>query len=63
LAVLERQLKLREQLRRAGRISHSRLFFMEDGQAIQNIVDPGRRWRAVISEVADPTPQTILRPP
>jgi hypothetical protein len=51
LAVLERQRKLHEQLRRAGRIHHSRLFFMEDGQAIHNIADPGRRWRQSLAKL------------
>jgi integrase len=36
LQILDRQLTLRDQMKRAGKIDHDHLFFQEDGQPIQH---------------------------
>jgi len=40
VAVLKRQLKLREELRQAGRIDHDQIFFTENGKRFRDIDDP-----------------------
>src|ERR1035438_6407886 len=49
---LERQLSLRAQLRRAGKIGHDHLFFMQHGEPIRDIEEPGRRWRETLAKLA-----------
>lgn len=44
LAVLHRQLSLRNRLPREGRIRHSHLFFTEDGSPFHSIHQSGTRW-------------------
>lgn len=58
IAVLKRQLDLRERLRRARKIDHEHLFFMEDGAPIRDIEESGRRWRATLSRL----PVRLRRP-
>lgn len=48
LDVLKRQLKLREALIEAGKISHDLVFFDEDGAPIINLSYPYRRWGYVL---------------
>jgi integrase len=45
LAVLARQLKLRERLVAEGRITHDRLFFRKNGDPIQNLIGVRSRWQ------------------
>ena len=52
LGVLERQLSLRDQLQRAGKIGHDHLFFMQHGEPIRDIEEPGRRWRETLAKLA-----------
>ncbi len=52
LAVLDRQLKLRDQLQRAGKINHDHLFFTQDGAPILDIEEPGRRWSEALAKLA-----------
>jgi integrase len=51
-AVLERQLRLREQLERAGRIHHQNLFFHADGGAIRRLYQVHRNWRLTLKRLA-----------
>jgi hypothetical protein len=48
LDVLKRQLSLREELRRVGKIDHDLVFFDEDGAPIINLSYPYRRWGYVL---------------
>jgi integrase len=48
IAVLERQLQLREQLVRAGRLRHAHLFFYGNGEAIRDLRTVYPRWRRTL---------------
>jgi integrase len=48
VAVLERQLALRERLRRAGRIDHEHLFFTATGEPIRRLYIPYSHWRSTL---------------
>jgi len=48
VAVLERQLALRERLRRAGRIDHEQLFFTATGAPIRRLHTTYSHWRATL---------------
>lgn len=45
IGVLKRQLALREELVRAGKINHDLLFFKANGQPLRNLLYPGKRWQ------------------
>jgi integrase len=49
LAVLKRQLALRDRLQRAGVIRHEHVFFCETGEPFWNLQIPGKRWRATLT--------------
>jgi hypothetical protein len=51
VAVLKRQLKLREELRQAGRIDHNQIFFTENGKRFRDIDDPGSRWSLSLAKL------------
>jgi integrase len=51
-AVLERQLALRQQLLRRGRIHHEHLFFHRNGQPIQRLHEVHRRWQRTLKKLA-----------
>ena len=53
IAVLRRHLVLRNELVRAGRIDHDRLFFKASGQHIQNLQYPGMRWHRTMSRLTN----------
>jgi integrase len=59
LAVLQRQLALREQLRRAGKLDHEYLFFKANGAPIRNLQYPYTRWRRSLARL----PQIRYRKP
>ncbi len=46
--VLQRQLALREQLKRAGKLGHEHLFFKANGAPIRNLQYPYTRWRRTL---------------
>jgi integrase len=48
LEVMTRQLELRQQLKRAGKVDHDRLFFKASGGAIRILQYPHRRWRRTL---------------
>jgi integrase len=48
VSVLERQLRLRDQLKRESRIAHEFLFFEGDGRAFQDTRNPYRRWKRTL---------------
>lgn len=48
VGVLKRQLALREELVRAGKIDHELLFFKASGQPLPNLLYPGIRWRRTL---------------
>jgi integrase len=52
IAVLERQLQLRERLVPAGRLKHSHLFFHAKGEAIQDVRTVYRCWRRTLRRLA-----------
>jgi integrase len=52
MLVLRRQLSLRDQLQRSGKIGHDHLFFMQHGGPIRDIEEPGRRWRETLARLA-----------
>ena len=49
--VLKRQLALRDQLVRDGKIDHDLVFFQEDGAPIVNLSYPYDRWRYVVEQI------------
>jgi integrase len=51
-AVLERQLALREELVRRGRIQHDQLFFYADGRPIRRLYDVHRHWQQSLKTLA-----------
>jgi integrase len=51
-AVLERQLVLRQQLVRRGRIHHEHLFFHGNGKPIQRLHEVHRRWHRTLKKLA-----------
>ncbi len=51
LAVLRRQLALRDQFQRNGRLRHAHLFFSDDGAPIQSIHEPGARWTKTLARL------------
>ena len=51
LQILDRQLTLRDQMKRAGKIDHDHLFFQEDGQPIQHARYPYARWRQTLRKL------------
>jgi integrase len=51
LAVLRRQLALRERLLREGRIRHSQLFFTKDGSPFHSIHESGARWAKTLARL------------
>jgi len=51
LAVLRRQLALREQQVRAGKVKHDFVFFKDDGAPIRSLKYPYMRWRYVIDQL------------
>ena len=53
IRVLARQLKVREQLKVAGRIDHAHLFFTAEGRAIRHLQYVARRWRQSLSRLSD----------
>jgi integrase len=52
ISVLERQLRLRERLERAGRIQHPHLFFHANGDAIRDVRAVYPRWRRTLRHLA-----------
>ncbi|HEY0941890.1 MAG TPA: DUF3596 domain-containing protein [Steroidobacter sp.] len=54
LAVLSRQLILRERLKQAGRIDHEQLFFDRDGRPFLDTKNPYRRWRRTFDRLQIP---------
>ena len=52
ITLIERQLRLREQLAREGRINQDRLFFMDSGRAISDLKYPYTRWRRRLRRLA-----------
>lgn len=48
VAVLKRQLALRERLQRAGRIKHEHLFFTVTGEPIRRLYTPYSHWRRTL---------------
>jgi hypothetical protein len=51
-SVLERQLRLRKQLRQAGRIHHPHLFFHANGEPIRRLYQVHRHWRLTLQRLA-----------
>jgi integrase len=51
VAVLKRQLKVREDLQRVGKIDHEKIFFSENGQPFRDIDDPGSRWSLSLAKL------------
>lgn len=51
ISVLRRQLALRDQLRRTGRLRHSHLFFTEDGSPFRSIHESGERWAKTMARL------------
>ena len=51
IAVLERQLRLRERLVREGRINHHSLFFTDDGTPIPDVRHPYQRWERTLKRL------------
>jgi integrase len=51
IGVLKRQLALREELVRAGKIDHDFLFFKANGQPLRNLLYSGIRWRRTLSRL------------
>lgn len=51
LLVLERHLHLRARLKRAGKINHDHVFFLNSGEPILNLVYPARRWRKTLESL------------
>jgi integrase len=52
IAVLNRQLALRAELERAGKIDHDYLFFKASGEPIRNLQYPYTRWRQTFARCA-----------
>ncbi|MFL6604002.1 MAG: hypothetical protein ACJ8R9_22105 [Steroidobacteraceae bacterium] len=52
IAVLGRQLELRQRLLRAGVIQHEHLFFTADGEPIRRLAYPYSRWRRTLQTLA-----------
>ena len=52
IAVIERQLRLRERLAREGRINHDRLFFTDSGRPISDLKYPYTRWQRTLRRLA-----------
>jgi integrase len=52
IAVIERQLRLRERLAREGRIDHDRLFFTDSGRPISDLKYPYTRWQRTLQRLA-----------
>ena len=52
VAVVERQLRLRERLTRAGLIDHDHLFFTDSGAPIPDVRYPYVRWQRTLSRLA-----------
>jgi integrase len=50
-AILERQLRLRAALRRAGKIDHDQIFFARNGGPIRDIDDSGSRWSQTLAKL------------
>ena len=64
IGVLKRQLALREQLVRAGKINHDFLFFKANGQPLRNLLFPGKRWQRTLQRTEEcPVPSTVHRTP
>ena len=53
IGVLKRQLSLRDELVRAGKVNHDFLFFKANGQPLRNLLYPGLRWRRTMSKLRD----------
>jgi integrase len=51
-SVLERQLKLRERLERAGRVRHEYVFFHPNGDPIRKLAAVYQRWRQTLKRLA-----------
>ncbi|MEJ1962966.1 MAG: tyrosine-type recombinase/integrase [Gammaproteobacteria bacterium] len=51
-SILERQLALRQQLVRRGRIHHEHLFFHANGLLIQRLCEVHRRWQTTLRRLA-----------
>jgi integrase len=58
IAVLQRQLVLRDQLIREGRLRHTHLFFDEDGSPLRSIHESGARWAKTLARL----PIRVRRP-
>ncbi len=52
VAVLNRQLTLRERFQRAGVINHEFLFFRDNGQPIRDLLESARRWRRSLARLS-----------
>jgi integrase len=52
ITVIERQLRLREQLARDGRIDHNHLFFTDSGRPISDLKYPYTRWQRTLRRLA-----------
>lgn len=52
IAVIERQLRLRERLALEGRINHDRLFFTDSGRPISDLKYPYTRWQRTLRRLA-----------
>jgi integrase len=51
LAVLHRQLALRDRLQRAGQVRHAHLFFSEGGAPLRSIHETGTRWAKTLARL------------
>ena len=51
IGVLKRQLALRADLVRTGKIDHDFLFFKEHGEPLRNLLCPGHRWRRTLGKL------------
>ena len=53
IGVLKRQLALRADLVRTGKIDHDFLFFKEHGEPLCNLLYPGHRWRRTLGKLSN----------
>jgi integrase len=52
IAIIERQLRLRERLARAGIVQHQHLFFTDEGKPIPDVKYPYCRWERTLKQLA-----------
>lgn len=53
IGVLKRQLALRTELIRAGKIDRDFLFFKANGEPLRNLLYPGHRWKSTLGKLSD----------